>query len=121
MPKGVEAKLAFIYVVHQQVGLFEILLHLTFRPYNAYCIYVGNNTNSQYTSVLKHLVNCYKKLYPKTAIFMATNTSKVEWGKFSLLNADLHCMQDLLKLNQLSLQLTYFIRYRVAQPLFAFF
>ena len=34
------AKLAFSYVVHDDPSLFEILLHLTFRPYNSYCIYV---------------------------------------------------------------------------------
>ena len=30
-PIDVKTKLAFIFVAHQQVGLFEILLHLTFR------------------------------------------------------------------------------------------
>ena len=39
-----ETKLAFTIVAHDQLGLFEILLHLIFRPYNAYCIYVGSNT-----------------------------------------------------------------------------
>ena len=105
IPNEVNAtKLAFIYVAHDQVGLFEMLLHLTFRPYNAYCIYVGSNTNPKYTALFEKLVACYKKMYPNTAIFMASNPSKIQWGKYSLINADLQCMNDLFKLsNKLSL------------------
>ena len=78
-------KLAFIYVVHQQVSLFEILLHLTFRPYNAYCIYVGSNTKAIIMNTITKLIDCYKEMYPNTSIFMAQGTSEVKWGRFSLL------------------------------------
>ena len=48
-------KLAFTFVVHHQVGLFEVLLKLLFRPYNAYCIYVGSNTDKRISSAITKL------------------------------------------------------------------
>ena len=96
--ESITTKLAFVYVVHHMVGLFEILLHLTFRPYNAYCIYVGSNTNPMVIESITNLVNCYNKLYPSADIFMAKNTKSVTWGNFSLLLADLICMEQLLAL-----------------------
>ena len=92
------SKLAFSYVVHHMTGLFEILLHLTFRPYNAYCIYVGSNSNSQVKEGVRLLVQCYKHMYPEAHIFMAKNVNEVKWGEFSLLEADLKCMEQLLAL-----------------------
>ena len=44
----VKTKLAFTVITHDQLGRFEILLNMIFRPYNAYCIYVGSNTNKIY-------------------------------------------------------------------------
>ena len=44
------------------------------------------------------LVDCYKKLYPKTSIFMVKNTESIGWGNWTLLQADLTCMDQLLKL-----------------------
>ena len=85
-------------MVHHQVGLFEILLHLTFRPHNAYCIYVGSNSDPTVIASITQLVDCYKMLHPQTDIFMAENTKFVKWGNFSLLEADLICMEQLLAL-----------------------
>ena len=97
--EDVGTKLAFLYVVHHQVGIFEILLHLTFRPYNAYCIYVGSNSDPNVIASITQLVECYKMLHPETNIFMAKDTKSVKWGNYSLLEADLICMEQLLALN----------------------
>ena len=66
------------------------------RPYHAYCLYVGANSDPRYTEVFQQVISCYQKLYPHTTIFMATNTTEVKWGKYSLIEADFHCMRDLL-------------------------
>jgi hypothetical protein len=57
---GRGSKLAFSFVIHDQIGLFEILLHLTFRPYNAYCIYIGSNAMSDIIETVNCLIECYK-------------------------------------------------------------
>ena len=92
--EDVETKLAFTIVTHDQLGLFEVLLHSIFRPYNAYCIYIGSNTAEKY----RKLVNCYNFLYPRSNVFMAINTTAVEWGRWSVIEADLICMEQLLNL-----------------------
>ena len=92
-------KLAFTIVTHEQLGVFEILLHLIFRPYNAYCIYVGSNTPNVYRENVEKLVNCYKYIYPESTIFMAENVHPVKWGNWSLIQADLLCMEHFLELD----------------------
>ena len=92
--------LAFSIVTHDAIGLFEILLHLIFRPYNAYCIYVAKNTNKGYQNKVHQLVDCYKKLYPKTSIFMVEKTNSISWGNWTVLEADLTCMNHLLQLKK---------------------
>ena len=57
-------KLAFTFVVHHQVGLFEVLLKLLFRPYNAYCIYVGSNTDERISSAITKLGKILNFLKP---------------------------------------------------------
>ena len=94
-----KTKLAFTIVTHDQLGLFEILLNLIFRPYNAYCIYVGSNTKTMYRQRLEKLVNCYKYHYPESTIFMAANVSEVQWGYWSVIQADLTCRKQLLELD----------------------
>lgn len=93
-----ETKLAFSFIVHNQVGLFEVLLHLTFRPYNAYCIYVGNNSLPEIIESISNLVQCYQTMFPESKIFMASHAKPVKWGQYSLLEADLTCMEQLLDL-----------------------
>ena len=95
----VKTKLAFTVITHDQLGRFEILLNMIFRPYNAYCIYVGSNTNKIYKQRVEKLVNCYKNQYPESAIFMASNVHDVTWGEWSVIEADLICMKQLLALN----------------------
>ena len=98
--KNVSTPLAFSIIAHHEVGLFEILLHLIFRPYNAYCIYVGSSSEPEMIEAIGNVVQCYQTLYPETPIFMAKSTSVVRWGQFSLLQADLNCMEQLLVLDQ---------------------
>ena len=93
-----KTKLAFTVITHDQLGLFEVLLHTIFRPYNAYCIYIGSNTGDVYKQNVEQLVNCYKYLYPESTVFMAQNVDEVRWGNWSLIEADLICMNQLLDL-----------------------
>ena len=93
-------KLAFSFVIHQQVGLFELLLLTIFRPQHAYCVYVGSNTNIEIKESIEKLIRCYKEIHPETEIFLIKKSESVQWGDYSLLNADLRCFEELLKLEQ---------------------
>ena len=87
------AKMAYSYVVHDYPGLFEILLHLTFRPYNSYCLYLDYKASDELKKAYESLVNCYLEHYPKTTIFLYPKPAEVYWAGYSLLNADLRCLE----------------------------
>ena len=45
-------KVAMSFVIHDQPGLFEILFHLTFKPYNSYCIYIDPKSTQQFQDLI---------------------------------------------------------------------
>ena len=49
-------RLAFSITVHDYPGIFEILLHLIFRPYNFYCIFIDAKTESKVKSAFHELI-----------------------------------------------------------------
>lgn len=91
------AKLALAFVVHDQPGLFEILFHLTFRPYNDYCIYIDAKTSKEIKRAFENIVNCYQEIFPSTNIILIKDTHQISWGTYSLLDADLTCLQKLIE------------------------
>ena len=91
--------MAFSYVVHDNPALFEILLHLTFRPYNSYCIYVDYKTTDDIKTAFQSLIECYQSHFPNTTIFLHPQPAEVIWGDYSLLNADLRCLEALYERN----------------------
>ena len=95
--KDIPARLALSYVVHDQPGLFEILFHLNFRPYNAYCIYIDAKTKETIKRAFENIVNCYQEIFPWTNIFLIEKTHKISWGTYSLLDADLTCLEELME------------------------
>ena len=93
------AKIAYSYVVHDYPGQFEILLHLTFRPYNSYCIYLDYKANDTVKKAFHSLIDCYRTHFPDTTIFMYPHPAEVYWAHYSLLNADLRCLEGLYHSN----------------------
>lgn len=90
-----KAKLAFSYVLHDYVGMFEVLLHMTFRPYNSYCIYIDAHAKEVTRNAISAIINCYQEIFPHANIFLAESPIKINWGGFSLQQADLSCLQQL--------------------------
>ena len=103
LEENAPAKMAFSYVVHKNPGLFEILLHLTFRPYNSYCIYIDLKASEDIKKAYQSLVDCYQSHFPKTTIFVFPQPAEVYWGHYTLLNADLRCLEALYERNRYSL------------------
>ena len=94
------AKMAFSYVVHDNPALFEILLHLTFRPYNSYCIYVDYKTTDETKTAFQSLIDCYQSHFPNTTIFLHPQPAEIFWGDYAILNADLRCLEALYERNR---------------------
>ena len=86
-------KLAISFVIHNNPGLFEILFHLLFRPYNDYCIVIDGKVNLETKHSFKSIVKCYQEIFPNTNIIIANWTKPIYWGGYSILDADLTCLE----------------------------
>lgn len=88
-------KVAMSYVIHDYPEMFEILFHLTFKPYNSYCIYIDPKSTKEYQDLIFHILNCYQNNFPETKIIIPQLRNPVNWGGYSLLEADLRCLEEL--------------------------
>ena len=96
LKENISTSLAFSYLVHDNPGIFEILLHLTFRPHNSYCIYIDLKTDEEIKDAFSKIKDCYLELFPETNIFTISK-QKVSWGTYTSLNAELTCLEALIK------------------------
>ena len=88
-------KVAVSYVIHDQPELFEILFHLTFKPCNSYCIYMDPKSTKEFQNLIFHILNCYQTNFPNTKIIIPQLRVPINWGGYSLFQADLQCLEDL--------------------------
>ena len=88
-------KLAISYVIHDNVGLFEILFHINFRPHHTYCIYIDSKTSEDTQTVFKSILKCYQATFQN--IIIVNNSKPIYWGGYSQLDATLTCLERLMK------------------------
>ena len=74
----------------------ELSLATIFRPQNSYCVHVDHKSSSLFRSTVANMVECYRTRYPGSSIYPATMSYDVYWGHFSIVQAELICMRDLL-------------------------
>lgn len=83
--------LAFSILMYENVEQFERLLRVIYRPQNFYCIHVDNDASPYVLQAVKSIAQCFDN------IILASKQEKVLYATFSRLQADLNCMQDLIK------------------------
>jgi hypothetical protein len=83
--------LAFSILMYENVEQFERLLRVIYRPQNFYCVHVDNDASPHVLQAIKSIVQCFKN------VILASKQEKVLYATFSRLQADLNCMQDLIK------------------------
>ena len=71
-----------------------------FKPHNAYCIYIDKKAASDFVEKAQKLIDIYKFKFPSSVLFIAPDPIPIFWSDFSLLQADLECMEHLLKAHQ---------------------
>ena len=89
-----EFAIAFSLLMYKDAEQAERLLRAIYRPQNVYCIHVDNKTDNDTFRAMEGIANCFDN------IFMARTRIDVRWGKFSVLEPDLICMEDLLQRNK---------------------
>lgn len=83
--------IAFGIVMYNDLDRFERLLRAIYRPQNFYCVHADRKSSESFHQSLRTLLSCFPN------VFLSARSVKVYWGKFSVLDADLICMRELLR------------------------
>ena len=83
--------LAYSILMYDNVEQFERLLRLIYRPQNFYCIHIDSDAPIDVQQGARSIVKCFDN------VFLATKQEDVFYGTFSRVQADLNCMQDLIR------------------------
>ncbi|XP_043821900.1 N-acetyllactosaminide beta-1,6-N-acetylglucosaminyl-transferase isoform X5 [Dromiciops gliroides] len=85
-----EFPLAYAMVIHKDFETFERLFRAVYMPQNVYCVHVDEKTPAGFKNAVGRLVSCFPNA------FLASKMEPVVYGGISRLQADLHCMRDLV-------------------------
>ncbi len=82
--------IAFSIVMYKDVEHVERLLRAIYRPQNYYCIHVDAKSPEETYMAMKTIAVCFDNVVMAPRVY-------VEWGEVSVLDAELVCMEKLLK------------------------
>ena len=86
-----EFPLAFAILTYQHAEQIHRLLKLIYRSHNFYCIHIDNKSTRAFRQAIESISNCFDN------VIIASQSETIKWGGFSVLQAELNCMNDLLK------------------------
>ena len=79
---------AYNFLVYDSPQQFLRLLRLLYRPQNVYCIHPDKK--SVYLSFFNNVSKCFHN------IITATELMDVHWGEYTIMDAQMHCLSDLV-------------------------
>ncbi|KAL4219084.1 hypothetical protein ACF0H5_021667 [Mactra antiquata] len=83
--------IAFSIIAYQNVEQIEYLLRAIYRPQNFYCIHMDAKSSIDDVLTIRKIASCFEN------VFLASRSVAVKWGEFTVLEAELICMDDLYK------------------------
>ena len=86
----VNVQIAYSVLVHTDYEMLELLLRRIYKPQNIYCIHIDDKSPKVFKQRVRRLTTCFEN------VFIATKLVQVEWGKFSVFEAEMSCMKDLV-------------------------
>ncbi|XP_056425797.1 beta-1,3-galactosyl-O-glycosyl-glycoprotein beta-1,6-N-acetylglucosaminyltransferase 3-like [Hyla sarda] len=86
-----EFPIAYSMVIHENIEMFERLLRAIYAPQNIYCIHVDKKSPEIFKESVRTVASCFDN------VFVASKLEKVVYSSWSRVQADLNCMEDLLK------------------------
>ncbi len=86
-----EFPLAFAILTYQHAEQIHRLLKLIYRPHNFYCIHIDTKSTRAFRQAIESISKCFDN------IMISSQSETIKWGSFSILQAELNCMKDLLK------------------------
>ncbi|KAM4677851.1 beta-1,3-galactosyl-O-glycosyl-glycoprotein beta-1,6-N-acetylglucosaminyltransferase 3-like [Discoglossus pictus] len=78
-------------VIHENIEMFERLLRAIYAPQNIYCVHVDEKSPDIFKKAVSAITSCFDN------VFVASKLEKVVYASWSRVQADLNCMEDLLK------------------------
>lgn len=83
--------IAYSMVIHEKIEMFERLLRAIYAPQNIYCVHVDQKSPEVFKEAVWAIVSCLPNVY------VASKLESVVYASWSRVQADVNCMQDLLK------------------------
>ena len=74
LPEEKDFPIAFVHLIHDDVGIFEMFLAVMYRPQNFHCVHIDSKVNfsilPKYLDTLMLVYHCHKPVFtPKMEIF----------------------------------------------------
>ena len=83
--------IAFGMTVYKDARLFERILRAIYMPNNVYCIHIDKKSQEVFRIAIQAIIRCLPN------VFISANSADVIWGHFSIVEAQLICMEELLR------------------------
>ncbi|XP_052400400.1 beta-1,3-galactosyl-O-glycosyl-glycoprotein beta-1,6-N-acetylglucosaminyltransferase 3-like [Carassius gibelio] len=83
--------IAYSMVIHEKIEMFERLLRAIYTPHNVYCVHMDQKSPEIFKQAVRAIASCL------TNVFVASKLESVIYASWSRVQADINCMQDLLK------------------------
>lgn len=83
--------IAYSLLMYTDPGQAERLLRAIYQPQNYYCLHVDRSSPMNVHRAMSAVASCLPN------VFIARRTVDVVWGHYSILKAELACMEDLFK------------------------
>ena len=86
--------IAFTFLIHNSVHQVIRLLKLLYRPHNQYCIAIDKKSNVSFINIFRNIAKCLDN------IDVASKLLEVKWGHKSIIQSQMQCYLDLLKVRE---------------------
>lgn len=86
-----EFPIAYSMVIHEKIEMFERLLRAIYTPQNVYCVHLDQKSSEIFKEAVKAIVSCFPN------VFVTSKLEDVVYASWSRVQADINCIQDLLK------------------------
>ena len=84
--------IAYSFVIYNQPQQFLRLFRFLYKPFNTYCIHPDKKSPPLFQRIIENIANCLQNT------FIASKLIDVQYAKPSLLEAQMSCMMDLVRL-----------------------
>ena len=81
--------IAYSILSYQDIEMMERLLRLIYRPEHVFCLHVDSKSDEQYFRAVESIATCFPN------VILAPKRVNVTWGKFTVLEPELICMEAL--------------------------